>query len=81
MIKRRNRFLNALSKFLLFSAYIHFILLVSYTFYHMDFMSMNYFNILDLEFLFPSILEGLRMQILAGLIAVFIYVLFFFDFF
>jgi hypothetical protein len=74
-----NKYLDAMFKLMLVSASIHMIILIVFAIYTHNQLALNYFNILDIEFVFPSVVEGMKMNILAFLTALWIYLLFFFD--
>ena len=69
----QNRYLDALLKLMLLSASIHMIILILYSIVKLEPAHVNYFNILDLEFLFPGIEEGLLSNVLSAVCVVIVY--------
>jgi len=67
------RYLDALLKLILFSALVHIVILVIHAVRERDFSVMNYFNILDLDFFFPGIEEGVLSNVLSVVVMVVIY--------
>lgn len=51
----KNKYLNALFVLMLFSAAVHMIILICLAIFRGDIYILNYFNILDLDILFPAI--------------------------
>ena len=69
----KNVFLDALLKLMLFSASIHMIILVGAAALEGDVKILNYFNILDLELIFPSIINGMASDVVSTLVALAIF--------
>ncbi|OGC81794.1 MAG: hypothetical protein A2V81_01655 [Candidatus Abawacabacteria bacterium RBG_16_42_10] len=76
----KNRRLEALKKTILLSATIHLILLITFSIVKLDAIYINYFNMLDLELLFPDIIKGPVSQIVSAVLMVTIYFIFYFRF-
>lgn len=76
----KHRLIDALKKLILFTAIIHLILLVFYSIIKYKIIYLNYFNILDLDLLFPKIINGFLSQIFSILIILIIYLIIFFKF-
>jgi len=74
----KNRFLNTLVKFILFSAVLHILLLAIAFVFKRDLTAVNYFNVVGLNLFFPEIGQGLASQIFSLLTMVVIYGLIFF---
>ena len=68
-----NRYVQALMGLILFSAIIHMFLLAVYAVIDADVTYLNYFNIIDLDLIFPNIGMGGFSQIFSLLTAVVIY--------
>jgi len=77
----KNRYFDALLKLLLFSAAVHMVILIGYAFITGNFGVLNFFNILDIEFIIPEIIEGTAMNVVAFIAAVsaYIAILFFYT--
>ena len=73
----KNKYLDALKNLVLFSALTHLSLLIIYSIVKLDVMPLNYFNILDLDLFFPSIIDGTLSQILSVVVMVAIYLFFY----
>jgi len=56
---------QALKYLILFSATTHLLILALFAIINSDYVLLNYFNILDLDFFFPSIIEGVTSQLLS----------------
>jgi len=54
----KNRYLNSLFILMLFSALVHMLILFFSAFSRGDLYILNYFNILDLDILFPAIFQN-----------------------
>jgi|SaaInlStandDraft_4_1057021.scaffolds.fasta_scaffold03725_6 hypothetical protein len=67
----KNRFLNSIKYFIIFSALFHMVLLLIYSITIKDFSSLNFINLLELDLLFPS----LHLTTLGKLISWLIYLL------
>ncbi len=76
----RHRFFDALKKTILLSATIHLTLLVMYAIWNLDVSYINYFNMLDLEVLFPDLIKGTLSQVLAAIVMVGIFFIIYFRF-
>ena len=72
----KNDYLDALFKLMLLSAAVHMIILIATAIVNLDFKVLNYFNILDLEIIFPSIIEGVASDVAATVVAIAIFVYF-----
>jgi len=72
----KTKYIKALKKTILFYAISHLIILLGYSVYTNNFKLLNLFNILDLELLFPNILNGFMSDIFSVLILVIIYIIF-----
>jgi len=68
-----NRFLDALLKLILVSAIVHLGVLGFQFFRTGDVSIINYFNILDLDFIFPDIASGSASQIASVLVVAGLY--------
>ncbi|MFT4303167.1 MAG: hypothetical protein ACMXYG_01260 [Candidatus Woesearchaeota archaeon] len=51
----KNKYLDALFKLMLLSASVHMIILIVFTILKFDFSLLNYFRILELDIIFPSL--------------------------
>ena len=71
----KNRYIDALLKLILVSAIVHMVLLIIYSVITGDFVILNYFNILDIDLIFPNVIEGTVSQVLSVLATVIVYVL------
>jgi uncharacterized RDD family membrane protein YckC len=71
----KNRFLDALLKFIIISAVFHIILLIIFSIVTSDIIPLNYFNILELDLFFPNIIKGTLSQALSVVVMIVIYVL------
>ena len=76
----KNRCIDALLKFILFSAFVHIFLIIVFFVTNLDITLLNYFNILDIDLFFPNIASGFLSQILSILVMIFIYILIFLFF-
>ena len=74
----KKHFINALIKFILFSATLHILLLLIFFVFKRDLTLINYFNIIGLNLFFPEVGQGLASQIFSLLTMVVIYGLIFF---
>lgn len=74
----KNRFIDALIKFILFSAFLHLLLLLIFLVFTHDFTGVNYFNIIGLNLFFPNIGQGFASQIFSLLTMAVTYGLIFF---
>lgn len=70
----KNRYLDALLKFILLTAVIHVFLLFIASIINADIIHLNYFNILDVDLFFPGVEIGLLSQILSVVAIIIIYV-------
>jgi len=73
----KNKYLNVLFVLMLFSAAAHMIILICLAVFRGDIYILNYFNILDLDILFPTIfyndfLENILSFIFAGILYILI---------
>jgi len=75
-----NRYLDALLKLMLFSAIFHMILLVIYAIRVQSILPLNYFNILDVDLLYPIAINGNVAQIFAGGFALALWIVFYIFF-
>lgn len=73
----KNRFLDSFLKFLLVSAVIHFIILMIITLKEMNIIYLNYFKILNINFFFKEIEQGILSQVISTIIVIIIYVVIF----
>jgi len=72
----KNPYIDALLKLMLFSASLHMAILIANSLFSGNFGLLNYFDILDLEWIFPS-LSGTGLPFILGtLLALGIYTLF-----
>lgn len=76
----KNKYIEALIKFILFSAILHIILLVIYSIFKGKLIYLNYFKVLDLDLFFPGITNGLASQAFSFLILVLVYSVIYFRF-
>ena len=74
-----NRYLDALLKLMMFSAIIHIIILIPCALVTGNGMLMNYFNILDLDLVFPGVENGALSQVICVVVAVAVYCAMFFT--
>lgn len=79
MFNLKNRLWDAFLKLVLFSAGLHVVLLVVYSILHLNFLPLNYFNILDIDLFFPGIINGALSNILSVICIVAIYLLIYFN--
>lgn len=66
----KNKYLNALFVLMLFSAVAHMLILIFIALKTSDVYVLNYFNILDLDILFPAIFKNGILGNLASLVFV-----------
>ena len=79
MIKiANNRFLDAFLKFLLFSAILHFLVLVVTSIITLDIGFLNYFDIVGINLFIPGIGSGMISQIFSLSLILILYALIFF---
>jgi hypothetical protein len=71
----KNKYLNALFLLMLLSAIIHMIILFYWSAIHSDLYVLNYFNILDVDFFFPNILNSFWGNTFSVLFVVAIYLI------
>jgi len=70
----KNKYLNAFLLLLLYSAVFHFIVLVLRCFLEKTVYPLNFFNILNLNFLFPSIFKDtLSGDVISVIVVIVIY--------
>ena len=69
----KNIYLDSLFKLMLLSASIHMIILIGAAILRADIKILNYFNIPDLEFIFPHIVDGFASDVASALVAAAIY--------
>jgi hypothetical protein len=74
----KNRFVDALLKLMLLSAIIHIIILITFSIIKMDFTFINYFKILTIDLIVPSITQGVLSNVLSVAVVVILYILIFF---
>ncbi|OGZ68968.1 MAG: hypothetical protein A3D44_00175 [Candidatus Staskawiczbacteria bacterium RIFCSPHIGHO2_02_FULL_42_22] len=70
-----NKYINALLLLLLFSAVAHVAILLYAFLMSGDFSLINYFNILDLAYLFDNFFNGVTNDIFATIFVVVLYVI------
>jgi len=70
MIKIKNKFLRAIIGFILFTAVLHLVFLFAYTLFKLNVSLINYFDIIDLDLYFPSIIKGILSQVLSIITAI-----------
>lgn len=75
---KKNRYLDALKKLMLFSAIFHVSLIIIYSIIHLNFRYFNFFNILELDLFFPNIINGSFSQIFSIITMLIIYGIFYF---
>lgn len=80
MIKFKNRYFEALIKLILFSAIFHLVLLFIYSLIKLNFSYLNYFRIIDVSLIFPSITEGPFSLVFSFITALVIYLIILFKF-
>ncbi len=71
-----NKYVKALAGLVLFSATVHLSILLVYAFIWRNIDIWNYFNILELDFIWPKIAGGLLFNTLSGICAAIIYMAF-----
>ncbi len=71
-----NKYIKALKRTILFSAVVHLSILLGYALFTNNFKILNLYNILDLEFIFPNILNGSFSDISSLIVLIIIYILF-----
>ena len=71
----KNKYLNALFLLMLVSAIVHMLILFYLALVSKDLYILNYFNILDIDLLLPSIFNGVAGNIFSAFVAVTIYIL------
>ena len=71
----KNRYLDAAIKFVLFSATVHLILITIYVITHIGVVSLNYFDILDVDLFIPALKNGLASQLISLVFAILFYTL------
>ena len=69
----KNRYLDALLKFILLTAIMHVVLLIIFSIVTLNVVPLNYFNILDLDSFFPNVIEGTLSQVLSVVVMVALY--------
>lgn len=72
----KSKYIKALKKSILFYAITHLIILFGYAIYTSNLKLLNLFNILDLELVFPNIVNGLISDILSVIALIIIYIIF-----
>jgi len=70
----KNRFIDALVKLILLSAIIHLSLLLVYSILNLDFIYLNFFNLLDFDLFFPEVINGVLSQLLSIIVVIIVYV-------
>lgn len=80
MKMNKTRLINALEKLILVSAVFHLILLSIYSIINLDFMVLNYFNLIDLDLFFPEILNGFMSNFYSILTIFIIFLIIYFKF-
>lgn len=73
-----NRLIEAFKRLIIFSAFFHLIVVLSYSLLNFNAQKLNYLDILDLDLFFPGISKSLEGQILSLLILVIVYLIFYF---
>jgi len=61
----KNKYLNALLLLVLFSALVHMIILLYSALRYWDFYFLNYFNILNVYYIFPHFLDAFHENLLS----------------
>ncbi len=72
----KSKYVKALKKTILFYAITHLTILFGYAIYTTNFKLLNLFNVLDLELLFPNIINGFTSDLLSLIILIIIYLIF-----
>lgn len=72
----KNKYLDALLKLFIFSATIHIVILIIYSIIHLSITSLNFFEILQLNLIFPFLTNNLIIMIPATIAALDIYLFF-----
>jgi len=80
MIKFKNRYLEALIKLILISAIFHLVLLFVYSLIKLDFSYLNYFRVVDISLIFPSITEGPFSLVFSFITILIVYLIILFKF-
>ncbi len=73
---KSNKYFEALKKTILFSAVVHLIILLGNAIFTNNLKMLNLFNVLDLELLFPNILNGNFSDISSLAVLIIIYIVF-----
>lgn len=73
----KNRFLDALCKFVLFSAFLHVIAIVVFFIVKRDVIAFNYFHIISAHLVFPDLIKGWFAQVISLVIMIVLYVIIF----
>ncbi len=68
-----NKYLNALFLLMLLSAIIHMAVLFCFAILSHNAYSLNYFNILDLDLLYPNLFNGIAGNIFSIIFVIFLY--------
>jgi hypothetical protein len=71
----KNRYLDALGKFVLLSAILHVIFLVAFFLKDRDAVAFNYFHLIGAYLIFPGIIKGFFSQILSFVIVIVLYII------
>jgi len=69
----KNKYLNAMLVLMLFSAAVHMVILVFFALASRDLYVLNYFNILDVDLLYPAIFNTAAGNIFAGIFMIGLY--------
>jgi hypothetical protein len=72
---KKNKYVNALIKIMLFSAVVHMIMIGIYSFAKLNTVKFNFFDILDLDLFFPRMIHGNISQISSLVTFVLLYAL------
>ena len=70
----KNRYVDALWKFLLVSAFLHLVFIIAFFLVGRDIIAFNYFHIIGAYLIFPGIIKGFLSQILSLVFVIVLYI-------
>jgi hypothetical protein len=70
-----NKYLKAALGLVFFSVFLHLFILLVFAFIRQDIGLWNYFNILEIDFIFPNVASGWFYNTLSGIAAAAVYLL------
>ena len=75
----KNKYLDALFKLMIFSSIIHVSIVTVYSLLSWDITELNFFKIVGLDFVFPSLVDNENTFLFSFLITLVLYLFFFFN--